>query len=122
MKKYKKTILIIIIIAAAIGVGYYFWRKRKRPYEDYGKARWAGDTDRETLGIRLSHEPIVEVGDAVEIVQDNDSAAYPQINGTAEVVEILEPSDAWDKKSFWIITDKPHPGSGPQEPGTYKKV
>ena len=118
----KKKILISVIVVATIAIAYYFWRKRSRPYEDYGRGDWAGDTDSGTLSFRLDHEPIVDVGDSVQILQDNDEAAYSHINGIAEVVEILEPNESHDKKSYWIITDKTHPGSGPQEPGTYKKV
>jgi uncharacterized protein YpmB len=117
----RKAIIIIVIILAAGVAAWYFFSRRKRPYEDYGRADWAGDTSAKTLAFRLSHKPSVKVGDVIDIVQDNGNAQYKQINGLAEVTEVLTPSQAWDKTSHWIVTDKPHPGNGAQEPGTYKK-
>ena len=117
----KKAIIIIVILVAAGVAAWYFWTRRKRPYEDYGRADWAGETSAKTLAFRLSHKPSVERGDVIEIVQDNSNAEYRSNNGLAEVTHILTPSQSFDNVSYWIVTDKPHPGSGAQEPGTYKK-
>ena len=118
----KRVVLIVGMLIAAGVAAFYFYRKRKIPYYDYGKARWAGDVSSENLAIRSSKKPSVKPGDTIEIIQDNSGAAYPQINGTAVVTDTFGPETSWDEKSYWIVVDKDHPGSGPQEPGTYRRV
>ena len=117
----KRIILIVGVLMSALVVAYYFYKRRKRPFEDYGRADWGGDTDRKTLSYRVEHKPIVKKGDIVDIVYDNDNIKSG-MGGKAEVVEILTPSQSWNKTSYWIVTDKKHQATGTQEPGTYRKA
>ena len=117
----RKRIIVVVGILAVVGIlSWYFWKRRKMPFEDYGRADWSGDTTRQTLSLKTSHKPIVKVGDTIDIVFDNASVKYPSMAGKAEVVQILTPSQSWNKESYWIVTDKPHNGSGPQETGKYR--
>jgi hypothetical protein len=120
--KNKKVVIAVGLLLAVGLVGFYMWRKRKHVYEDYGRADWAGDTSKTSLALRSSKKPGVKVGDTVEVIQDNPAAKYKSINGEANVVEVFGPEKSWDKVSYWVVLDKAHPGSGPQEPGTYKRV
>ncbi len=117
----RKYIIIIGLLVAVGIVSWYYYSRRKRPFEDYGRSDWAGDTEKENLSFRLSHKPSLKKGDEVSIVFDNSSHLYPQMDGVTTVVDILGPDDAWDEKSYWIVTDKPHYGNGPQETGYYKQ-
>ncbi len=117
----KRLILIVGILIAAGAIAYYFYKRRKRPFEDFGRADWAGDTTNKTLAFRLAHEPSVKKGDVIDVIFD-DVTAYPSMEGEAEVIEVFGPSKSWDKKSYWIVTDKPHKGSGGQEQGVYRRI
>jgi hypothetical protein len=117
----KRLIVIVGILIAAGAFAYYFYKRRKRPFEDYGRADWAGDTSRQNLAFKLSHKPSVKKGDIIDVIFDSPSK-YPSMEGEAEVVDVFGPEKSWDKQSYWIVTDKPHKGSGPQEQGVYRKV
>jgi len=121
MKKYKKYIVIIGLLLAVGLVSWYYYKRRKRPFEDYGRSDWAGDTSLANLAFRLSHKPSLKKDDEISIVFDNSKHLYPEMDGPAKVVDILTPDDSYDEKSYWIVTNKEHRGSGPQETGYYKK-
>ena len=71
----KKAIIIIVIILAAGIAAWYFWSRRKRPYEDFGRADWAGDTGLKTLAFRLSHKPSVKAGDGGFVMGPSSNCA-----------------------------------------------
>lgn len=120
--KNKKYIIIVGLLLAVGLASWYYYSRRKRPFEDYGRSDWAGDTDKKKLSFRLTHKPSLKRGDELSISFDNSAHNFPQMDGVATVVEILGPSKSHDEKSYWIVTDKPHYGNGPQETGYYKQV
>ena len=67
----KRVVLIVGMLLAAGVAAYYFYRKRKIPYYDYGRADYAGNVSSTNLAIRVSKKPSVKAGDLIEIIQDN---------------------------------------------------
>lgn len=123
MKKLiKKPAFIIALLVVVFLLAWFFYSRRKRPYLDYGRSDWAGDTDFEgKLAFKTVKQPNVKVGDKI-LVEQEPGAKYTQIDGEHTVLEVLLPPRSWDKKHFWIVVDSPHPGNGPADPGKYRKA